>query len=104
MGISNEEYLAGQHQVVLLAGLAKDLPLEEMLRVIERADAFTPLLDPTLWIAGQKPMMRIKRLVEAALALKKAALEVLDEELEEKANSSLAEAVRAATNGAVGNG
>jgi len=40
----------------------------ELLRAIEHADAFGPLLDPTLWRDKQKAMNEDRKMLEAARA------------------------------------
>lgn len=70
--MTNDEYLQTQSQIALLAGLAKDLPLEEFLDRIEHTESTAPIFDPTLWIKGEKRLEAVKALAHGALALKRA--------------------------------
>lgn len=62
------EYQACQDLLLSLAGQVRLLPLGRFLRAIEKADGIGPLLDPTLWMRGNKPLMVIKKMAEGALA------------------------------------
>lgn len=87
--MTKEAAEATQHQVALLAGLAKDLPLEELHQHLLAQEHV-----PALFL----------RLVDAARSFKVSAVQCLTDDLEEKANGSLEAAVSAFTNGQVNRG
>lgn len=48
------------------------LPLEDWLEVIDKADAMGPFIDPTMWMQGHEKMAEIRKIIAAALPLKRA--------------------------------
>ncbi len=62
VAITKEKYIETQQQLLLLAGIVRDMPLSEFLAAAERADAFGPVLDPSLWKAGQQNLETIKKM------------------------------------------
>lgn len=52
-------------QAYTVAKLAAIVPTGEMLQAIDRADAFGPLTDPTLWMQKRGAMAEDKALLEA---------------------------------------
>jgi hypothetical protein len=50
------------------------LPLEDWLAAIDKADALAPFVDPTLWMRGHDKMAEIRKIIEAAMPLKRAIL------------------------------
>lgn len=72
-----EEYASTQMQIVTFANLVLDMPLDEFLRAINRADTLGPIFDPTLWIKGQEKMHEVERLARALSGFQSAAIAVL---------------------------
>lgn len=62
------EHQACQDLLLSLASQVRLLPLGRFLRAIEKADAVGPVLDPTLWMRGNKKLMVLKKMAEGALA------------------------------------
>lgn len=56
------DYEMTQQQIVFIGSLVKGLPLDEFIAVIDHADSIGPILDPTLWMRGNKEMMKIRDL------------------------------------------
>lgn len=52
------------------------LPLETWLEAINRAEAVGPIVDPTLWIKANGNMADVKRLIQAAMPLKRFVMSV----------------------------
>lgn len=69
--MKEEEYINTQIQILAIRKITKDLPLTEFLSAIDKADILGPILDPTLWIKGNKPMRKIKELASCLLQLQK---------------------------------
>lgn len=65
--ITEEEYLATQIQLCRLAGLARTLPLDRFLAAIERSEAIAPITNPSLWIAANRNLDKVKQLATALL-------------------------------------
>lgn len=66
--LTKMEYQACQDFLLSLAGQVRLLPLGRFLRAIEKADAVGPVLDPTLWMRGNKKLDIIKKMAQGALA------------------------------------
>lgn len=62
------DHAVTQHQIVLLAGLIKELDLEEFIYQIEKSEALGPLLHPEMFISqpGFEKLNQVKRLAKAA--------------------------------------
>lgn len=56
------DYEITQQQIVFIGSLVKDLHLVEFIAAIDHADSIGPILDPTLWMRGNKEMMKIRDL------------------------------------------
>ena len=56
------DYEMTQQQIVFIGSLVKDLHLDEFIAAIDHADSIGPILDPTLWMRGNKEMMKIRDL------------------------------------------
>jgi hypothetical protein len=65
----DEEYQAAVRACALVASMLTQYDLPDLLQRIERADAFGPILDPTLWRDKQEAMDEDRKLLEAALPL-----------------------------------
>lgn len=61
-----DEYRQHLLTIVLAARALVDVPVDEMLRAIDRADSLGPILDPTLWITRNKAMQEDAALLRAA--------------------------------------
>lgn len=77
--VENHEYKQIQDMVVSIAYVAAGLDLEGFLARLDRADSIGPIVDPSLWMAANENMQRIRKVASAALKLKKALLEVLED-------------------------
>jgi hypothetical protein len=64
-----ETYQSAVQACAIAATLLRQHDIPELLRAIEHADAFGPLLDPTLWRDKHEAMNRDRKLLEAALPL-----------------------------------
>lgn len=71
--LSKEECLQVQHQVVLIARLVRDLPLEAFLHTLaaNRAQALPPFSDPELWALACRKLAGAQRLAEGLQAFKR---------------------------------
>jgi len=67
--MTNEQYLDTQNKVLLVGAAVEQLNLDGMLEAIAQAEAFAPILDPTLYCDGMEPMHMIKRLAESMQAV-----------------------------------
>ena len=79
--MDKNEYLMVQNQILLIAGLVRDMPLTEFITAIGKAEALGPIIDPTLWIKGNKNMDIVKSL---AVKLQSFQAEVLKQKLEKE--------------------
>jgi hypothetical protein len=52
------------------------LPLEDWLAAIDKADALGPFIDPTMWMQGHDKMAEIRKIIAAALPLKRAIIAI----------------------------
>lgn len=79
--MEHDEYLAGQHQVMLMANLVREVPLQEMLRAQSLADTLGPIQDPTTYkdalFDPHERWDKIKTLTAAARDFQRKAVEVL---------------------------
>jgi hypothetical protein len=66
--IPRDEYEATQALLLSCAQMVRLLPLDKFLRTIEKSDAITPLIDPTLWQKAHKNLYAIKKMAQGALA------------------------------------
>ena len=77
--ISNVEYEMTQAQIVMMARFVRDLPLEDFLQAIDRAEAVGPMVDPTLYIRGRDKLEQIKKMAQGLRKFQLALPEVLGE-------------------------
>lgn len=84
--ISREDYMQTQIQLTLLAGIVHDLPLHDFLQAINHTDTIGPILNPTLWIRGERTMHEFEKLADALLPFQKAAAEFIKKAEEQKRN------------------
>jgi hypothetical protein len=63
--LSREEYEATQSQLLLFAGLLRELPLAAFLEAIGHAHAVAPILDPTLYMRGMDNLTAIEQIADA---------------------------------------
>lgn len=63
--MTDEQYSQTQSQIILLATAVNGLDLDGFLARISQAEALAPILDPTLYRRGAKPLGEIKRLAMA---------------------------------------
>lgn len=71
--MTNEEYIATQMQLAVLAQMVEQMNLTDFIAQAERADAIAPVIDPTLWMKGHKHLDAVKDLARAGLAFQGAA-------------------------------
>ena len=66
--MNNTEYQRVQDSLVMLAQMMKslDLDLDEFLARISDADSIGPMIDPTLWMRGNKKLENVRRLAVTA--------------------------------------
>ena len=64
--MDDAEYIQTQQQLLCLAGIVKDLPIDEFLRKINICESVSPLIDPTLYMKGADKLTFIKRIAESA--------------------------------------
>lgn len=60
------EYIQTQQQLLALAGIVEELPLEEFLQKISICETVSPFLDPTLYMKGADKLTFIKQLARSA--------------------------------------
>lgn len=65
--MTGEQYTIVQEQIFLLGQLVRDLPLDEFIQKAQRADAIGPIINPTLWMRGNKNLQKI---IDLAVALR----------------------------------
>lgn len=78
--MTNDQYLAVQTQLQVLAGLVADMPLEDFLERIHLAEAVGPMLDPTLYRAAHRNLEAINGLAVALMGFKKTVLKVRNQQ------------------------
>lgn len=57
-------YTQTQQQIVLLAGLVRDLPLQEFLQAIHRSESVAPILHPSLYMRGARKLEIVKQMAQ----------------------------------------
>lgn len=67
VAITQEQYIETQQQLLILSAIVRDMPLAEFLAAAERADAFGPVLDPSLWKANQQNLQTIKTMAKGLM-------------------------------------
>lgn len=89
--MTKEDYIQAQGLLLVVAAAIENMDLERMIEAGERADSFTPILDPTLWIRGHKHLDAVMKLARAALHFKHATSEfrATMKELKEKGSSTI---------------
>ena len=82
--MTREEYIATQHQLMLIAQIINQMDLTSFWSAVTHAVG--PILDPTLYRKGVGKMTLVQRVAEAALKFQRVTKEVLSEfeRLEEK--------------------
>lgn len=76
--MTNEEYIAVQQQLVLLAQLVAEINVEGMLERLERADAIGPLFHPSEWMKAKPQLDEVRKLAEAAMVFRREALRQME--------------------------
>lgn len=66
------EYMSTQQDLVAVGRTVERLDLNEFLRAIAKAEALTPVLDPTMYRKAQANLHGIKRLAESLLPVQAA--------------------------------
>lgn len=64
------EYLETQVAICRIAEIICQLPLTEFIEAIDKADTLGPVLDPTAWREGHKPLEKVKGLAQSLAAVK----------------------------------
>ena len=82
MSADVEEYRAAIGAAVIAANMLAQWDIPQLLADIERADAFGPLLDPTLWSKKHKAMDEDREALRAALPLWRLAQELAEKRAE----------------------
>jgi len=65
--MNNEEYTLIQHQLLLLAGVCREMKLKEFLDRISISETIAPIFDPTLYLSGMDNLEQIKKLAQSLL-------------------------------------
>lgn len=63
--MDREEYVLRLHHAWLMASIVREMPLAKMIDIMERADAFGPIVDPTLYREKKDALAQDLRLVRA---------------------------------------
>ena len=79
--LTAEQYAEAQQQLVWLASIVLNLPLDQMLADIAHAEAVGPIVDPTLWIRGHEKLEQVRELAEAVLQVQRVARRHLGAEI-----------------------
>jgi len=66
MLMSDEDYLTTQQQLTILAGIVDRMDIDAFLKRLGHAEAFGPVLDPTLHRAAMPGLASVRHLAEAA--------------------------------------
>ena len=66
MSMTNDDYQMTQEQLIAIAGLLNIIDLAGFLDRISDAETIVPIVDPTLWIKGNKKLEQVKCLAQAA--------------------------------------
>lgn len=66
-------------RLVLLAGMLRDEPLEEMLRHLHHVDSIGPILDPTAYRKGMRNIDPQRKLLNALLGVQRVVREIEEE-------------------------
>ena len=77
-----ETYQAAVFVAIAAARALAVQPIPELLSDIDRADAFGPIINPTLWRDKHKAMDQDRKLLEAALPLYRIGVKLNNEEEE----------------------
>ena len=77
--MTNEEYTATQHQLMVMAKIINQMDLTKFLERIETTHAVGPILDPTLYRNAASKMSLVQRVAEEALKFQKVTKEVFSE-------------------------
>lgn len=78
--LTNQEYINAQNQIGLLAGIVREIPLDDFLAMIDRAETIGPIVDPTLYIKAGKNLAKVKRLASALREFRTVANAIWNEE------------------------
>lgn len=70
MGMTKEEYANTQQQILLVCSLLREMPLEDFIEWIEKAEAVGPIVNPTLYRESRGNIELVKKLAEKLLAVK----------------------------------
>lgn len=76
--ISKDEYIKTQLAILNTAKTIAGLDLPGFLAQINRAEAVSPMIDPTMYRKAQDNLQAIKKLAQALLPVKKAYQELFD--------------------------
>jgi hypothetical protein len=93
--ISREDYEAGVRQAFQLAALLMELDLEPLIDAINYADTIGPIIDPTLWMRGNRAMeqhgviLHALRMAQAKIAPARAELaRIMGDQLAKRAEEA----------------
>lgn len=67
--MNDEIYIQTQQQIIALASIIKDLPLEEFIQKIDLCETIAPMINPTLYLQGHIKLSIIKRIAKATKKL-----------------------------------
>ena len=71
--ISSSDYTAAQTQIIVLAKVVRQIPLDEFLAAGAKAEALGPMLEPTLYKERIEGLVLIQRLAKALVPFKEEA-------------------------------
>ena len=77
--MSNVEYTATQDAILLAASVVQQLDIDAFLDRIRYTNTLAPMINPSVYRAGQKTLAAVEDLARAAKAFKDAALRFADE-------------------------
>ena len=74
--MEKDEYVQTQQKLLMFGLVVRNMPLNDFINAAEKADAFGPFVNPTLWMKGQENLHRVLKLARALRGFQ----EVLEEE------------------------
>lgn len=88
--MDSHEYKAEIQRIMLLANIARDIKVDEVLNAISHAESIGPIVDPSLYLCSIHTLAIQKEIVQAARRFQKDAIQNISK-LEELVKAALQE-------------